>query len=67
MLEQRLTDIEIKVAHQDHVIEELHQVIYEQQKTIDKLQSTLTIISKRIQEALGDGTEIRGHEKPPHY
>ena len=67
MLEQRLTDIEIKVAHQDHVIEELHQVIYEQQKTIDKLQSTLTIISKRIQEALADGTDIRGHEKPPHY
>ncbi|UYL07950.1 SlyX family protein [Bdellovibrio sp. SKB1291214] len=67
-MDERLTNLEIKVAHQDHVIEELHQVIYEQQKTIDKLETLLSGLTRRLQEALSDeGSEIRGNEKPPHY
>ncbi|WP_413574643.1 SlyX family protein [Bdellovibrio sp. HCB290] len=65
--ESRIVNLEIKVSHQDVVIEELHQVIYEQQKTIDKLETLLSGLNKRLQDALGDDAEIRGHEKPPHY
>ncbi|WP_413581694.1 SlyX family protein [Bdellovibrio sp. HCB288] len=68
MDESRIVNLEIKISHQDQVIEELHQVMYEQQKTIDKLETLLTGLTKRLQETLGDqDAEIRGHEKPPHY
>ena len=68
MDEQRLINIEIKIAHQEHQLEELHQVIYQQQKTIDKLEVLLQGLTTRLKEALGDGgDEIRGNEKPPHY
>ncbi|WP_413557196.1 SlyX family protein [Bdellovibrio sp. HCB209] len=66
--EARLTNLEIKISHQDQVIEELHQVIYDQQKVIDKMETALLQMAKRFEEALGDeGSEIRGNEKPPHY
>ncbi|WP_413584268.1 SlyX family protein [Bdellovibrio sp. HCB274] len=68
MDESRIVNLEIKVSHQDVVIEELHQVIYEQQKTIDKLETLLSGLTKRLQDVLGsEDAEIRGHEKPPHY
>ena len=68
MDETRLNNIEMKLAHHEMTLEELHQVIYSQQKTIDKLEVLLTSLTKRLQEAMGDGTEIRGpDEKPPHY
>jgi SlyX protein len=66
--ESRLVNLEIKISHQDQVIEDLHQVIYEQQKAIEKLEVTLNGLTKRLQEALNEeGSEIRGNEKPPHY
>lgn len=68
MIEQRLIDIETKIAHQDFLIEELNQVIYEQQKTIDKLELTLTSLATRFKDAMGGENDIRGpDEKPPHY
>ena len=66
--EKRLVDLEVKISHQDLLIEELNQVIYEQQKAIDNLQTLVNQLGKRFKEALGaEGEDIRGHEKPPHY
>ena len=66
MSEQRIIDLEIKISHQDHLLEELHQVVYEQQKTIDSFQKKLTSLIKRFEDS-GVGSEIRsGNEKPPH-
>lgn len=68
MTEQRFIDIETKIAHNELIIEELNQVVYKQQKDIDKMQATLLSLSKRLQEALGEVADIRGpNEKPPHY
>lgn len=68
MTEQRLIDLETKIAHQELLIEELNQVVYEQQKVVDKLEKTLSSLVKRFQDALIEGNEIRGpNEKPPHY
>jgi SlyX protein len=67
-MDERITNLEIKMSHQDHVIEELHQAIYDQQKVIDKLETLMNGLTKRLQEALSEeGSEIRGNEKPPHY
>lgn len=68
MTEQRFIDIETKLAHQEFLIEELNQVIYEQQKTIDKLEITINTLAKRFKEALTADEDVRGpNEKPPHY
>ncbi|QLY23929.1 SlyX family protein [Bdellovibrio sp. HCB185ZH] len=68
MDESRLVNLEIKISHQDQVIEELHQVVYEQQKAIEKLEVLLNGLTSRLKEALeAEGSEIRGNEKPPHY
>ncbi|QDK45718.1 SlyX protein [Bdellovibrio sp. ZAP7] len=68
MDESRLINLEIKISHQDQVIEELHQVVYEQQKAIEKLEVLLNGLTSRLKEALeAEGSEIRGNEKPPHY
>jgi SlyX protein len=68
MAEERFIVIETKLAHQEYTLEQLNQVIYEQQKTIDKLEYHLKKLTQKFQEALGDeDSEIRGNEKPPHY
>ena len=68
MTEKRIIDLEIKVSHQDVLIEELNQVVYRQQKSIDHLEATIAALVKRFQDVLTSGDDIRGpDEKPPHY
>ncbi|MFZ3229622.1 MAG: SlyX family protein [Pseudobdellovibrio sp.] len=68
MEEKRFIDIESKLLHQENLLEELHQVLYSQQKTIDLLQTQLSSLTNRLQEVTDRGLEIRSsNEKPPHY
>ncbi len=69
MNDQRLIDIETKLAHQEILISELNQVIATQQATIDQLQAGLKGFFKRFREVNGeDGTQVGpAGEKPPHY
>ena len=66
-IEQRLTDLEIKVAYQDKTIEDLSEVIYKQQKQINAFEKDFELLNKQIQSYQSGDNEIRGHEKPPHY
>jgi SlyX protein len=62
--ESRIINIEMKISHQDVMLEELHQVIYRQQAEIDLLNKKL----KLLQEQFASDSEIRpAGEKPPHY
>lgn len=64
MEEQRFIAIETKLLHQEQLLEDLHQLIYEQQKTIDLLNKKI----KKFEEQIQDENEIRAAgEKPPHY
>jgi SlyX protein len=66
MQDERLVDIETKLSHQEILIEELNQVLYRQQETIDQLQKALKVLVKRVPEGLGN--EIGpAKQKPPHY
>ncbi len=62
--DQRLIEIEIKVSHQDVLLEELHNVIYRQQETIDALELKVKKLLQRAGEEFG---EAPVSEKPPHY
>ncbi len=68
MNEDRLIDIETKLAHQDQTLVELNDVITQQQASIMKLEQLCAALSERlasISEALPAGTSQ--DETPPHY
>ncbi len=66
MSEERLNQLEFKIAHQDVLLEELNQVIVKQQESIDRLEMAIKLISKQIAEA-GLEQPGPGNQKPPHY
>ena len=66
--EDRLVDIEIKVARQEDMVETLNQTIYRQQKKIDELEGLCSALArhlKEMREAASEGGPA--NEKPPHY
>ena len=68
MNEDRLIDIETKLAHQDQLLVELNDVITQQQASIMKLEQLCAALSERlasISEALPAGAPQ--DETPPHY
>lgn len=68
MDEERLIDIEIKLARADDMLDELNKVIYEQQKKIDRLEALYTALLRRVPEQSSDnGGGALPHERPPHY
>jgi SlyX protein len=65
MSEQRLVDLETKFSYQDHLIEELRQIVQAQYLAIEKLEKSVKALTNRLD---ADGNNIRAaHEKPPHY
>lgn len=69
MDEERLTDIESKLAYQEKIIKDLNDVVYEQQKKIDKLVSTCEMLVDLVRKnaLTGPGSDAPANEKPPHY
>lgn len=68
MNEERLVDIEIKIARSDDLLEALNQVVYEQQKKIDRLEALYSALLQRVPDS-SDGGADRNIEddRPPHY
>ena len=69
MSEQRLVDIETKIAFQEKTIKELNDVIYEQQQEIDRISAICDLLVKRVKD-LSDfmpGSDGPADERPPHY
>lgn len=69
MDEERLTEIEMKLAYQEKIINDLNDVICDQQKEIEKLGSICEKLIKIVKEnGLTVPTiDAPADEKPPHY
>ena len=68
MSDDRLVDIEAKLTHQEHLLEELNDVITKQQETIMRLEEHYGILVDRVRsisEAMPADSEQ--DERPPHY
>ena len=67
MTEERLVNIETKIAFQEDLIEELNKVIYQQQQKLDQLEAAYTSLAMRVRslEAGNDNKSV--NERPPHY
>jgi SlyX protein len=67
MAEQRFVDIEIKLLHQEQMLEDLSSVIFRQQQQIDQLEQQVKTLKDQVKSAK-DGLEVGpADEKPPHY
>ena len=68
MNENRVTELEIKIAYQEDLLHELNKIVGQQQHQISRLEATCKMLSDRIKSLSceGGGSE-NFDEVPPHY
>ena len=65
--EQRLIEIESKIAYQEDLIHTLNDVVYKQQEKITQLEQQDRKLMERI-KSLGESGDNGQHDQPPpHY
>lgn len=67
MHEERLTELETRVAFQEHTINELSDEIYRQQKQITHLEQLCKLMLQKLQDVSAELPGKPVDEKPPHY
>lgn len=68
MLEERLVNIETKIAFQEDLIEELNKMVYQQQKELGRLETICKSLARHIESLAEAGNESTpANERPPHY
>jgi len=67
-LEQRIDELESRLAFQDDALQTLNEVVFAQQQTLERLELQLQALAKRQAELLGQlgGAEVED-VPPPHY
>ncbi len=72
MTDDRLIEIETKLAFQEDLTQELNKIVYEQQKKIDRLEAVCNSLVEHVRELTrtvaesGRGAGV-ADERPPHY
>lgn len=67
-LENRIIELETKISYQEHLIQELNEVITHQQKQIDAIEVEMKRIRDHLKET--SSSQIARPEEevpPPHY
>ena len=59
-------DIEIKLAHQEDMVESLNDVVYQQSKRIDQLEALVNKMAEHIRNIQQSGQNPT-NDRPPHY
>lgn len=68
MSDDRLMDIETKLAFQEHTIEEVNGVVIAQQKEIDQLKKAVEYLLDKMELLVDTHMErAPADDKPPHY
>jgi SlyX protein len=65
-MENRLTDLEVKITYNEHLIDELNRTVYRQQQQIDWLIGEIRSLRDQIKNAPNEPRSLRD-EIPPHY
>ena len=68
MSEERIIELESRLAHQDQALHELNDVVTSQQARLMQLEQLCRSLADRVR-ALGEGMTAAGpgDERPPHY
>ncbi len=69
MSEERLVNIESKIAFQENQLDELNKAIYHQQKRLERLEATYEALARHISSLAESANEAKSvaSERPPHY
>lgn len=67
-MDERLIDIETKLAYQEDLIQELNRIVSTQQQEISGLRRLCDELAERLR-SLSESLQATGHadERPPHY
>ncbi|MDB5959041.1 MAG: SlyX protein [Massilia sp.] len=65
--DERFMAIEIKLAHQEDLVESLNDVVYQQTRRIDQLEAMVNALAEHIRNAAQNAPNAPAHEVPPHY
>ena len=69
MTTDRITDLEVQLAHQARMLDDLSDVVTRQSREIDLLTRRLRMVMERLAEhdlATGDSAPL-ADQKPPHW
>ena len=67
MTEERITELEIKIAYQEDLLQSLNIAVSDQQQQISRLEESCMLLNERM-KAVADNQGInQGVEIPPHY
>jgi SlyX protein len=70
MSDERLTDLEIRIAYQEDTLRSLDTTVARQQADIERLERMNRELYQRLREVselMEAGSKAPAHEKPPHY
>lgn len=68
MIEERLINLETKIAYQEDLIEELNKTVYQQQKELERLEAICKSLAGHIESLSAARNEgMSANERPPHY
>jgi len=67
MNDERVTELEIKVAYQEDLLQTLNDVVSEQQQQLIRLEELSRLLGQRIKNMTESEGINQGVELPPHY
>ncbi|WP_181295319.1 SlyX family protein [Pseudomonas sp. Q2-TVG4-2] len=66
-LEQRIIDLEARLAFQDDTIQTLNDVLVAQQRAVERLQAQLGLLARRQEDMQSRMSGEEDEGPPPHY
>lgn len=67
-MDTRLTDVEIRLTHQEAALDEMNQVLLKQHQLIETLRHDLKILQRQLREVRASNVADQSEETPPpHY
>lgn len=67
-MDQRITELEIRLTHFEDTVEVLNQTIIKQHHEIDVLQQKVSLLEKKIKSSQATPIALESEETPPpHY
>ncbi|MGD8378316.1 MAG: SlyX family protein [Gammaproteobacteria bacterium] len=66
-MEERIIELEIRVAHQQDALDEMTRELLRQNRELDDLRETVRQLAQRLQTVAEAGSNSAVDEKPPHY
>ncbi|MBO3277262.1 SlyX family protein [Pseudomonas schmalbachii] len=67
VLEERVADLESRLAFQDDALQTLSDVVYEQERVIERLSLQMQVLIRRLEELQGEVGVVDDEAPPPHY